>query len=161
MTLKKDIEALVAELRETKQLADRDASALRSDISEWADCLNRIAAREASICTSEPHRACPCLHTTPCHPRCTCMMSLSSSGCWRCCSYGSREQQRAMAELLASRIDRPAPQPAPSADVVDLLRRLDDAIKVVEYVPLDHEPPLGQTLREARAELERLYGITR
>ncbi len=45
---------------------------------------------------------CPCKHTTPCNPRCTCVMPGSSSGCARCCSYGSKEQQRAMAERLAA-----------------------------------------------------------
>jgi hypothetical protein len=33
-------------------------------------------------------------------------MPISSSGCRRCCSYGSPEQQKAMAEALAKFIDR-------------------------------------------------------
>jgi hypothetical protein len=45
---------------------------------------------------------CPCLHTTPCHPRCTCIESFSSSGCRRCCTYGSPEQQAAKARYLAN-----------------------------------------------------------
>lgn len=49
--------------------------------------------------------ACPCEHTTPCHDRCACVMPLSSSGCSRCCSYGSKEQQKAAAERLARIID--------------------------------------------------------
>lgn len=49
--------------------------------------------------------ACPCLHTTPCHERCTCVTPLSSSGCRRCCSYGSAEQRAAAAETLAKFID--------------------------------------------------------
>ena len=49
--------------------------------------------------------ACPCLHTTPCCERCTCRMPASSSGCRRCCSYGSPEQQRTRAEVLARVID--------------------------------------------------------
>jgi hypothetical protein len=53
------------------------------------------------------HAACPCLHTTPCHERCACVMPHSSSECRRCCSYGSPEQQRKMAEHLAAL----APQP--------------------------------------------------
>jgi hypothetical protein len=52
-----------------------------------------------------PDVACPCLHTTPCHERCTCVMPLSSSGCQRCCSYGSAEQRAAAAEALAKIID--------------------------------------------------------
>lgn len=49
------------------------------------------------------HKACPCLHTTPCDPRCTCVSPSSSFGCRRCCSYGSPEQQRVRAEYLASK----------------------------------------------------------
>lgn len=48
---------------------------------------------------------CPCCHTTPCHDTCSCISPLSSSGCWRCCTYGSPEQQRSRAVFLAGRID--------------------------------------------------------
>jgi len=51
-------------------------------------------------------KACPCLYTTPCHDRCTCVMPLSSSGCRRCCAYGSVEQRSAMATRLAKVLDR-------------------------------------------------------
>ena len=49
--------------------------------------------------------SCPCLHTTPCNERCTCVDPVSSVGCRRCCSYGSLEQQKAMAEHLARMVD--------------------------------------------------------
>lgn len=52
-------------------------------------------------------RACPCLHTTPCHPDCTCVKPWMSRGCRRCCSYGSADQRRAAAERLAILIDAP------------------------------------------------------
>jgi len=55
--------------------------------------------------TNERNKACPCLYTTPCHPRCTCVMPYSSSGCHRCCTYGSPEQRKAKAEYLARFID--------------------------------------------------------
>ena len=73
---------------------------------EWRD--HKLTARAAITeirrleQERDVHRACPCLHTTPCHPRCTCVVPISSSGCHRCCSYGSRSQQKAMAEHLAS-----------------------------------------------------------
>lgn len=51
------------------------------------------------------HRACPCLHITPCDPNCTCLHPESSRGCRRCASYGSKDQRRKMAEHLAERID--------------------------------------------------------
>ena len=49
---------------------------------------------------------CPCLLTTPCHERCTCVTPLSSSGCSRCCSYGSVQQREERAGRLAKIIDR-------------------------------------------------------
>jgi hypothetical protein len=58
-----------------------------------------------SAAVREERRACPCLHTTPCHPRCTCVSPVSSSGCRRCCSYGSPDQQRTMAEELVARLE--------------------------------------------------------
>lgn len=51
------------------------------------------------------HEACPCLHTAPCSPNCTCVHGGSSRGCSRCCSYGSNEQQQRKAEWLARQID--------------------------------------------------------
>ncbi len=57
---------------------------------------------------SNEHRSCPCLHTTPCHPKCTCVMGHSSRGCRRCCSYGSKEQQTVRAAYLAKVMDENA-----------------------------------------------------
>ena len=48
---------------------------------------------------------CPCRHTTPCSPNCTCVNRASSHGCSRCCRYGSPEQQRAQAERLVGRAE--------------------------------------------------------
>lgn len=46
-------------------------------------------------------KPCPCKHLkTPCIERCTCVNPFSSSGCLNCCTYGSKEQQLAMAEHL-------------------------------------------------------------
>lgn len=50
-------------------------------------------------------RACPCFHTVPCDPRCSCIHPHSSRGCARCCAYGSAEQQRLRAEHLAELIE--------------------------------------------------------
>lgn len=46
-------------------------------------------------------RGCPCLHTEPCRPSCTCVRPESSAGCLRCCSYGSAEQQADAARRIA------------------------------------------------------------
>lgn len=54
---------------------------------------------------NEEAKACPCLHTTPCNKDCTCVKPYMSRGCRRCCTYGSPEQQKAMAEHLARAID--------------------------------------------------------
>jgi hypothetical protein len=53
----------------------------------------------------EAQRGCPCKHVTPCHERCTCVTPFSSSGCRRCCKYGSVEQQRSAAERIAAAVD--------------------------------------------------------
>jgi hypothetical protein len=59
-------------------------------------------AYDALLATAKGHaQACPCFHTTPCHPDCTCVSPMSSHGCDRCCTYGSPEQQQAQAERLA------------------------------------------------------------
>lgn len=55
--------------------------------------------------STEKLKACPCHHTTPCQPRCTCVTGGSSFGCLRCCTYGSPEQQRGKAEKIARWID--------------------------------------------------------
>lgn len=62
------------------------------------------ASREAEI-RAEATSGCPCRHTTPCQPRCTCAMPGSSSGCRRCCTYGSKEQRESMARHLAEILD--------------------------------------------------------
>lgn len=50
-------------------------------------------------------RACPCLYLEePCHPRCTCTMGGSSTGCMFCCTYGSLEQRKAAAKRIAQKI---------------------------------------------------------
>ncbi len=50
--------------------------------------------------------ACPCKHTVPCHPNCTCVKQHMSRGCQRCCTYGSPEQQKAKAERLATLLNK-------------------------------------------------------
>lgn len=67
--------------------------------------------------------SCPCAHTTPCHDRCTCVNPISSSGCRRCCSYGSDEQQRAAAERLAALEVRAQEACAATIDASELLER--------------------------------------
>ncbi len=54
---------------------------------------------------NELSRGCPCLYTTPCHERCTCVSPVSSSGCSRCCTYGSTDQRANAARRLAAIID--------------------------------------------------------
>lgn len=51
-------------------------------------------------------KSCPCLHTTPCHARCTCVKPYSSRGCDMCCTYGSEDQQKANAKYLMQKMGR-------------------------------------------------------
>lgn len=47
--------------------------------------------------------SCPCTWAEPCHPHCTCVNGAMSYGCYRCCRYGSKEQQKKMGELIVAR----------------------------------------------------------
>ena len=66
-------------------------------------------------------RGCPCLYTTPCQTRCSCLMPLSSHGCRRCCRHGSPEQQRAMAERLAALDDADVELTRRAAEIAEAL----------------------------------------
>jgi len=57
----------------------------------------------------EAERGCPCKHVTPCQEMCSCANGLYSAGCLRCCKYGSKEQQKAVAERLATVLDNYGP----------------------------------------------------
>ena len=61
-------------------------------IAEW----HRVNAKR----TDAAELGCPCRWTTPCTPRCTCVTPGSSTGCARCCRYGSDEQRRARAQVI-------------------------------------------------------------
>ena len=50
-------------------------------------------------------QGCPCLYTEPCDPRCTCVLPTSSSGCSRCCRYGSLSQRKAHAQRISAALD--------------------------------------------------------
>lgn len=48
-------------------------------------------------------QTCACTLAEPCRRSCTCAQPLLSGGCDRCATYGSPEQQRGMAALVAAR----------------------------------------------------------
>lgn len=70
------------------------------------------------------------------------------------CLARAEQDRKCANELKAELLRATDHAPAPAED--GLLRRLDDAIKYVEYVPPDHNPPLGQTLREARDRIAQI-----
>jgi hypothetical protein len=76
-------------------------------VEAWNAAAKQISMPdlEKALEGQDKQRSCPCLHTTPCDQRCTCINPFSSSGCLRCCSYGSPEQQRAAAQTIAFAID--------------------------------------------------------
>jgi hypothetical protein len=45
-------------------------------------------------------KRCPCEFGDPCKSSCTCARHSMSGGCLRCCTYGSEEQQKAMANRI-------------------------------------------------------------
>lgn len=85
--------------------------AIADDMDEFAaDALGAVSSSP-----STPELGCPCHHTEPCHPRCTCVQPFSSHGCARCCRYGSPEQQKRKAERLASLSGEATPSAATHA----------------------------------------------
>jgi hypothetical protein len=114
----------------------------------------------------EAKDACPCRHTTPCLPRCTCVNLESSTGCLRCAKYGSKKQQKAVAERLATYIDN-------GARLQDFEKRLDDANDViwdeadpytndgdVEHVIHSHADTLPERFRKLVAAIDKIRQIT-
>lgn len=59
---------------------------------------------------------CPCHFTDPCKPNCTCHNPFLSGGCSRCCTYGSKEQQKNHAKVLAKIIDAALSTPKEQQD---------------------------------------------
>lgn len=89
---------LVDDLR--RDAASGDCCASTSELlSRAADEIVRLRGVQRLF-------ACPCSHTTPCDPRCTCAVPYSSRGCARCCTYGSKEQQVKAAKRIVRLLDR-------------------------------------------------------
>lgn len=86
----------------------------RADLELICDAVNALPAHLTEIKELRSlvqqlmeigQNACPCMHTTPCHERCTCVVPFSSSGCRRCCVYGSDDQRKAAAVRLAAQAE--------------------------------------------------------
>jgi hypothetical protein len=92
--------------------------------------------------------SCPCLHTEPCNPRCTCVHGGSSVGCSRCCTYGSKEQQKKTAERLAA-------LPARNERLTKALEHCHHYFEACG----DHMPEL-QYAEETKAVLEEVKPMT-
>ena len=102
-TLQNELAALQEESRQW------DKTSLVAILARAEKAERELAEKEAALAT---HSGCPCLYTVPCHRDCSCVNPFMSRGCLRCASYGSSEQQRAMAEHLAIKIDASLPEPA-------------------------------------------------
>lgn len=89
-----------------KHLDDETEWETQNDFYDvWSPRLNDRIRRLIATSRVGEDRACPCKYVAPCHDRCTCVTPLSSSGCSRCCTYGSVEQRTARATRLAAAID--------------------------------------------------------
>lgn len=69
----------------------------------------QVEIRQLEQRLKEANDACPCRYGNPCSPRCSCVMKFSSSGCLRCCAYGSLEQRRAMSTYIIKRLEAGKP----------------------------------------------------
>lgn len=107
-------------------------------VNDMADELYTLAL----IRVVESREGCPCLFTTPCHPRCTCVVPGSSHGCSRCCRYGSDEQRAAAAERIAKALSLTSTTPAQAT---------------AEWRAMEQERDIWKTLAEARAQLNTAY----
>lgn len=105
----------------------------RTLLVQLADACERMQAAQ---------RFCPCqIADAPCHPRCTCVMPVSSSGCLCCARYGSEEQRKAMANMLVA-------QSARVAELEGQIKELRDVIEDMVYQfgysgVKDGQPTLG------------------
>lgn len=72
-------------------------SAIESLAEQNEDRVRRHARRADAAGNS-----CPCRWTTPCADRCSCATPASSSGCLRCCRYGSDDQRRERAQAIVA-----------------------------------------------------------
>lgn len=95
-----EVAKLEKELRQYKywyeNAEDKNACYTKQNREMQAACAKykkRIAELEGS---------CPCEHTEPCSPNCTCIHPISSCGCSRCCRYGSKAQKMVNAERLSA-----------------------------------------------------------
>lgn len=108
----------------------------------------------------EARMACPCRSTTPCHDDCTCIAPLSSSGCRRCCTYGSQEQRAAKAERLATLTTT---RDRLSARVAELERLLGEACDEFESAAASFAdqgwPALSSEMRTRASRWRREGGI--
>jgi len=95
-----EVEKLKKELRQYKYWYENS--------EDKNDCYTKQNREMQAACVIYKKRivelegACPCKHIEPCRLNCTCANPTSSGGCSRCCSYGSKEQQKAMAERLST-----------------------------------------------------------
>lgn len=94
------VKDLLATLEGCIEASER-AEKAEAQLAEWKEA----AVEEAAQCDrlkAERNTICPCKHTTPCHPDCSCVVPISSRGCERCCAYGSKKQWKSRAESIAN-----------------------------------------------------------
>ena len=95
---------------------------------------------------------CPCLHTVPCSPQCSCATPVMSGGCSRCCNYGSAEQRHEQAERLTHNHDAAIK----AAEIAALEWAAKTAERLSETTHWD-DPSAG-IVAEIRSEIERKKG---
>lgn len=102
--LGKEITALLFRLREAETPGKMCKQCMESS-EEIIVLEDRLKAAEEKHAVP-PSRGCPCTYGNPCSDRCTCAVPSSSTGCLRCCRYGSEEQRRAAADRIIAAAER-------------------------------------------------------
>jgi hypothetical protein len=85
----------------TEHITGTSKDGLHKELAQLKERLSEVS-KGSHRQRNAMSEGCPCLHTEPCDPRCTCVHGSSSFGCSRCCTYGSKEQQKKRAEYLAT-----------------------------------------------------------
>ena len=117
--------------------------------------LADIAAKPGEVLSS-----CPCVHTTPCDPDCTCVNPWMSRGCARCCSYGSLERRKLMAEHLARKDSELAEARAENERLAERLKAATEIVVDVEWSAGDCADRCPRCSHCSRASLRHKTGCS-
>lgn len=121
----RDLRSLFAKAEKSREW---DREQFRQGVDAWQ---KRIAEAE-----KQESRGCPCTLTKPCMDVCSCANMVYSGGCLRCCRYGSEDQRKERAEIIANVEKQAAHHKELLMLAAPILDAVDDAAKRVRFTEL-------------------------